>query len=304
MTINSKQLSALLELFGGPARIYNASGMVLAQNHLASGAVHSEAAEWGASTRHDLGEGMTLQLWSVRGESVPHAAFNASQADLSTLANSMAHSIRNPLSSIVTASKLIGGDEGVSEETKMLLEVVQKESRQLDFLLTDFLHYVRPQKLALAYLDITKMVAQTVSRLQREGVLTPQIEVKNTLPPELTAFADETQIARALQNIVRNAAQSMQEGGTLSISGEPAQDEVHLEIRDSGSGFSSEDLQRAFEPFYANTPEGAGLGLSIACDAIARCGGALRLKNDLDENGKVRGARVLATLPRIEKVDP
>jgi signal transduction histidine kinase len=277
--------------------------MVLAQNHLASGEAHSEAAAWGASTRHDLGEGVVLQLWSTRENGAPHVAVGVLQNDISTLANSMAHSIRNPLSSIVTAAKLIGSDEGVSEETRMLLDVVQKESKQLDFLLTDFLHYVRPQKLSLVTLDIRKLVVQTLAKLQREGVLTPSIEVVNTLPDELLVHADEVQIARSLHNIVRNAAQSMPEGGTLEIRGEYSPREVHLTISDSGSGFSSEDLQRAFEPFYANTPEGAGLGLSIACDSVARCGGTLRLENALDEHGKIRGARVLVMLPRTEKPD-
>ena len=298
MTINSKQLAALLETFDGPARLFNASGMVLAQNEMARGETAAQSDSWGASTRHDLGDGMTLQLWNGREQFSPRAASGEIESGLATLANSMAHSIRNPLSSIVTAAKLIGSDENLSEETQMLLEVVQKESKQLDFLLTDFLHYVRPQKIALTQLDIGKIVAQTILVLQRDGVLTPQLKIENVLPAGLTARGDEVQIGRALRNVLRNAAQAMlDEGGALRINGEYAQNDgtLQLFIGDSGGGFSQEDLQRAYEPFYSNTPEGAGLGLPIARDAIERCGGTLHLENDKD------GACVVITLPAAHK---
>lgn len=283
MTINGKQLSALLKTFDGPARLFNASGMVLAQNEMARGETAAQSDAWGASTRHDLGDGMTLQLWSGREQFSPRAATGEIENSLATLANSMAHSIRNPLSSIITAAKLIGGDEHISEETRMLLEVVQKESKQLDFLLTDFLHYVRPQKVSPAQLDVGKIVAQTISSLQRDGIFSPDTKIENSLPPDSTAHGDEVQVGRALRNVLRNAAQAMHdEGGTLKIRGEYSQggETLQLFISDSGGGFSQEDLQRAFEPFYSNTPAGAGLGLPIARDAIERCGGTLHLENN------------------------
>ncbi len=314
----------------GPARVYDASGAVIAQNELARG--HGgHADDWHHAARRDLGEGWHLQTWTAeRRAAAPDAAerrgavsgavgnhstignssaANSSAANssaagataLSTLANSMAHSIRNPLSSIVTAAGLVQDDESVSEETAMLLEVIKKESRQLNRILTDFLNYVRPRPFQPARLDAAAAVRQTVAAMQRDGVLRADIQIADALPPELPAWADGEQLRQALWNIMLNAAEAMPQGGTVQLSGRTEDGAAILSLEDSGAGFSPEDLRRAFEPFYSNTPQGAGLGLAIACAAIERGGGRICLENRDDADGQTSdGARVCVELPLTE----
>jgi signal transduction histidine kinase len=161
----------------------------------------------------------------------------------------------------------------------MLLGIIRKESNHLNRLLTDFLHYVRPQKFAPTLFDLAEAAMQTVNILRSDGFLDADLHTEYSFPGPLWVRCDETQIRDALWNIMRNAGEAMTSGGRLYLSGEAENGIVCLKIVDSGHGLSGEDLQRAFEPFYSNTPEGAGLGLAIARAAIERCGGRIWIEN-------------------------
>jgi signal transduction histidine kinase len=282
------QLATLLELFPGPARLYNESGAVVAQNERARGG--GVDSDWAIGVRQDLGDGWHIRTWSkerreAEAERVEKRKVPTEQVgslDISTLANSMAHSIRNPLSSIVTAAGLVRDDTAISEETAMLLGIIKKEANHLNRILTDFLQYVRPQKFNPVVFDLGKAASQTAVAIGRELPEDVSINVEYSLP-ELPAWGDEAQIGGALWNIMRNAAEAMPQGGRLHLWGRVSEGMSILCIEDNGPGFSPEDLQRAFEPFFSNTPEGAGLGLSIARAIIERCAGDIWLENAADD---------------------
>lgn len=285
------QIATLLELFPGPARLYDASGAVVAQNERARGG--GVGSDWAISVRQDLGDGWHVCTWSkerreaetqrVEKRKVHNAQSGA--PDISTLANSMAHSIRNPLSSIVTAAGLVRDDTAISEETAMLLGIIKKEANHLNRILTDFLQYVRPQKFNPTVFDLGEAASQTAAAMGRELPQDISIDVEYSLP-ELPAWGDEVQIRGALWNIMRNAVEAMPDGGRLRLWGQVTDGMAILCIEDNGVGFSPEDLQRAFEPFFSNTPEGAGLGLSIARAVIERCAGDIWLENVADDAAK------------------
>ncbi len=297
--LNALQLSQILESLPGPARVYDASGAVMAQNERARGYDDGDESDWENSARRELGGGIWLQTWNAERRASEKDARSASNPnasasiDIATLANSMAHSIRNPLSAIVTASGLVQGDDSVSEETAMLLGVIKKESLQLNRLLSDFVDYVRPRPFNASRFDLAEVTRQAVRDAQKDGLLKPEVEVKDDLPDDFHVFGDEMQIAQALRSLVHNAGAAMSGGGGLRLSGKASGECVMLCIEDSGRGFSPEDRQRAFEPFYSNTPQGAGLGLPLARAAIEHSGGGIRI----EACGETDGARVCLELP-------
>ena len=217
-----------------------------------------------------------------------------------TLANGMAHAIRNPLSSILTASTLVAEDPNISEETQMLLEVIVRESRHLNRIFSDFLEYVRPVVLNPTPLDLAEMARRTATQLQRDGLLQ---DVEYQIDGPLEIYADEDSIAGALRQLMLNAAEAMTDAGgvepdsigssgKLRVSGH-AGESVNLLIEDSGSGLTERQLARGFEPFFSDTADGTGLGLPLAHAAVAAAGGTLTLQNRED----CRGAQAVLTFP-------
>jgi signal transduction histidine kinase len=213
--------------------------------------------------------------------------------DMGVLANGMAHAIRNPLSSIMTAATLVQEDAGVSEETAMLLGVIVKESRHLNKILAAFLEYVKPHTADPAELDLVPLVRGVIGEARRDGVLAPGVVVDDMLPDSLPVFADEQLMRSVLFNIVSNAGEAMGEHGKLQLSGQHT-GVVVLTVEDSGRGFSPRELERAFDPFFSNTPEGTGLGLTIARVIVEDAGGHIYAENREGENG----ARIRLELPK------
>ena len=219
--------------------------------------------------------------------------------DFDTLANGMAHAIRNPLSCILTASTLVAEDPNVSEETQMLLEVIVKESKHLNQIFSDFLAYLRPSKSSPEAFNIDETARRIAETMQRDGAFqTLDWQVPSSLP----IWAIEEQIDLALRQVFCNSAQSGGENDAsiLRVSGEKVDGNVRLIIDDDGPGFSSRQMERAFDPFFSDTPDGTGLGLTIARAAVEAAGGTIKLENrDAENDVKSGGARVLFEFPEF-----
>lgn len=293
VSLNIDQFNAILNALDIPARLCDKFGSIVAQNRLATAI--AAAALWDEAEKLEQVDGCTLLLLQRQPKRVTAPT---PVEDIGTLANGMAHSIRNPLSSIITAASLVNDDPNVSEETVMLLGVITKESRHLNQILTDFLSYVRPHPSQQSRFDIGEALQATVRTLRQDGTLSDQIIVVDELPSDLWVEGDETQIRQALWNIVRNAGEAMSGGGTLSLSGSVESGKISLSIGDTGRGFSEKELARAFDPFFSNTSEGTGLGLTVARSTLAAIEGTIRIENKPAPAGTERGgACIVLQLP-------
>lgn len=260
------QMSAWLEAMPEAARLLDSQGQLVSQNIRAQG----YSPEGKHITTHDLGEGLQLETWPP---------LDIANPDVRLLANGLAHTLRNPLSSILTAADLVKDDPQISEESHMLLGIIAKESRQLNRILTDFLNYVRPRSTPPTSFDLAKAIRDSVAALRQENLLPDTVKVQDDLPPTLLSVGDEHAIRQSLHHVIKNAIEAMNGHGTLRLSGETLDSHGLVHVEDSGPGFSSESLQRAFEPFYSYTPECAGLGLSVALAAVERAGGRITVEN-------------------------
>ncbi len=273
--MTTHQMKAWLEAMPEAARLIDAEGQTLAQNIRANG----HAPERKHITSHDIGEGWRLEMWRP---------LKVADPDLRALANGLAHTLRNPLSSIMTAADLVKDDPNVSEESEMLLGIIAKESRQLNRILTDFLNYVRPRTTPPASFDLAKALRDTVGALRQEKALPEGIEIEDNLPAVLPALGDEHAIRQSLHHVVKNAVEAMNGKGTLHLCGEAFDTRGLVHVEDNGTGFSSEGLEHAFDPFYSYTPECAGLGLSVAMAAVERAGGRITIENVHHHEGESR----------------
>ena len=273
MTTN--QITLWLEAMPDAARLLDSSGQTVAQNVRAQGREPQRK----YVRRHDLSDGLLLETWRLPEVSNP---------DMRSLANGLAHTLRNPLSSILTAAELVKDDPNVSEESAMLLGIIVKESKQLNRILTDFLSYVRPRPDAPTTFDLAKALRDAVQTLRQENVLLDSVKIDDDLPAVLPALGDENAIQQSLCHVLKNAAEAMGGKGTLHLCGEAFDSRGRVRVEDSGPGFSDESLERAFEPFYSYTPECAGLGLSVALSAVERAGGRISVENVHHEVGESR----------------
>ncbi len=218
----------------------------------------------------------------------------APQIDVQALMRGLVHELRNPLSAILTASSLLKTGKGDEEESEMLLDVVDKESRRMNRILTEFSSFVKPPAARPEIFDVAQTLRGLAREMKSDGTIGETIEVRDELPSELPIYSDPAHSFQAFQHLLTNAAQAMPGGGILRLHTEGDAQTAIIVLDDNGEGFPAETLDRALQPFFSTKPAATGLGLSIASSLLRASGGELKLHNRAENTG----ASVRVHLPR------
>lgn len=235
-------------------------------------------------------------------------------AILSQITAGLAHEIKNPLAGIKTSAQVL--EEGLKpDDLRFQLTVrIVKEIDRIDNLLKRFFNFARPSEPHSANYDI-EMIIESVYLLLSHQLKNSKVSFSKDFSKQAPqVFVDENQIEQVLMNVFLNAVQAMPDGGAISISANtnviyekegtaPGQRRikgttngkgpvVYVEIKDTGTGISKEDLERIFTPFFSTKKDGTGLGLSICRQLMLKNNGEIEI---ISEEG--RGATVTLTLP-------
>jgi len=169
----------------------------------------------------------------------------------------------------------------VGGKLEQYVAVAKGEIHRLDYIITQFLHAIRPTPPQLKPDSLNPVVLKTLELLQPE-LENRGLHVRTKLARQLPATPiDAQQIQQVLVNLVKNAIQAMTKGGTLSIqTGETSYD-VWVSVTDTGGGIPQEQINRIFEPFYTTKKKGSGLGLMIVQRIVRTHGGRIEVESQV-----------------------
>lgn len=205
-------------------------------------------------------------------------------ATIGRLAASIAHEIRNPLTSISGAIQVLGDGLDLPESDRRLMSIVSREADSLNHWISDFLMYARPRRGDRVPLDIARVVRDAVAVLKHDEKLA-NIETRVRADEEALVLADPTYIEQVVWNVLSNAAEAMPDGGVLSVVVQPQtegpDDYVRLDFSDSGVGIPDADRGRLFEPFFTTKPAGTGLGLATVDRLVRDYGGFVTVESEV-----------------------
>ncbi|HZJ55023.1 MAG TPA: ATP-binding protein [Myxococcaceae bacterium] len=195
----------------------------------------------------------------------------------------VAHEVRNPLSSIGLNVEMLQdaldharfGTPAEAEEVKALLQAVTREVDRLTETTERYLRMARSPAPALVAEDVNRIVDGVLDfaagELGRAG-----IRVERRLDPGLPrALVDEGQLRQVLLNLVRNAREAMEGGGTLRLFTSAEDGAVHVRVEDTGHGIPEEARPHLFDPLFTTKRHGTGLGLALSRQILEAHGGAL-----------------------------
>ncbi|NMC48590.1 MAG: two-component sensor histidine kinase [Desulfovibrio sp.] len=234
-------------------------------------------------------------------ESRDHLMQSEKLALVGKLAAGVAHTIRNPLTSV--KMRLFSLERALSLDAaqKDDFEVISEEIRHIDTIVRNFLEFSRPPKLVARPTSLSDVVDTTLNllrqRLESYGVTVEVHRVKRLTPIN----ADPDQLKEALVNLVLNSCEAMVEGGRIVIREEegvmePAGRVVVVRVSDTGPGVPEVIADRVFQPFFTTKGEGSGLGLAIAKRIVEEHGGWITLHSP-----EGRGATFALIFPHAEE---
>ncbi len=199
------------------------------------------------------------------------------------LAASIAHEVKNPLSTILSTTQLLQLDETMAKESRDFLQAIEEEVRRATDHLDSFLDLARDMPLKCSREDIREIVSSTAELFAAKG-RQAGVEVRTILPPDpLHADVDRRKLRQVLANLLLNSVEALtgRTGGFITITasrtGEP--ESVTIEIKDNGPGVPEDIQDTVFEPFFSTKQSGTGLGLAQARQVIGRHGGTIELSS-------------------------
>jgi signal transduction histidine kinase len=199
------------------------------------------------------------------------------------LAAGMAHEIRNPLAAIVNATALLTDEATLApDERSATLAAVRTEAHRLNRILSDFLHFARPQEARRSRGDIRDVVQHVSALIRDDYSRASRVDVRVAVDPAVPRFAfDRDQVTQVLWNVALNGVEAMNGRGRLSLEVGRQNGDVTVAVSDTGPGIPRERLDHVFEPFYSGKPNGSGLGLTIAERIVAAHGGRIEIASAL-----------------------
>lgn len=235
-----------------------------------------------ARTFNQMSEQLTEAFESVR-KSQQKIVEAEKLAALGQLSAGLAHELKNPLTSIKMILQAMLDSVSPPEMTTQDIEVILKEVKRLDTILTQFLTFAKPSGLHLRPLNLRETVEEVLS-LMKTRFDRSDVKVLKEIAEDLPSIAgDQEKMRQVLINLFLNSVQAMPDGGRLSIvAGKMSKNnhkEVFLKVEDTGYGIEEENQEKVFDPFFTTKEHGTGLGLSIVYSIVKEHRGKIDLQS-------------------------
>jgi PAS domain S-box-containing protein len=231
-------------------------------------------------------------------------------AVLGRFTSAIAHEIRNPLTGIAAGIQYINRSQSLSPEHRENIAFVLNEVDRLNRIITDLFKVAKPHDLLCQKVSVRNLIDRSYRPLEeifRNKAVAFGLSVEDNIP---LIEVDPDQIVQVLINILKNAAEAVGQGGTVSVAarlyegGDPdvvrekLRDMVCIEIADNGAGIVHDEKERIFEPFFSRKKGGTGLGLFVSQSIIQHHHGRISVSSDV---GKGTSFRLYLPIARPRK---
>ena len=215
-----------------------------------------------------------LERWQQRAQ-----LLEKQYAELAQIAGSLAHEIKNPLSVIRMNMELVEEDLEESETPRerrvwTKLQTVHSQCERLEKLLNDFMKFARLRELDLEIGSLNRQITSVLDMYEVQAQ-SQEVRINRYLDPELPAMhLDQETLQAALANLVKNALESMEQGGELTAITRVTPVGIAMDLIDTGCGI------------YTTKPTGSGLGLPMARKVVQAHGGRIDVQSQEEQGTK------------------
>ena len=223
---------------------------------------------------------------------------NQRLASVGRLAAGVAHEVRNPLSSIKGFATYFKERYREKPEDQQIAGIMIQEVDRLNRVIGQLLDFARPIKIDPKKISVPNLIADAIKMVEAQAD-EKNIRIESHVSDRLhEASIDKDRINQVLLNLILNALEAMEAGGSLAVKADTDDEgkSILFQVSDTGLGISEENQSKVFDPYYTTKSTGTGLGLAIAHNIVEAHGGGIDVAST---SGK--GTTFRVRIPMIDK---
>lgn len=220
---------------------------------------------------------------------------------ISQLAASISHEVRNPLTSTKGLIQLMNQYDFPEEKKKEFFKIAMDELDRAQLIITDFLSMAKTKQDKTDVLNVAEELRYVIDVLCPYAKMN-SVEIHTDFKDVNCWITGEKQkLHQCFINLIKNSIESISDKGAVHVKLSNIQDQVLIDIRDSGCGMTLDEVQRLGTPYYSTKDNGTGLGMMIVFNIIKSINGKLDI-----ESKKGKGTRFFIKLPLVltNSLDP
>ncbi len=222
-------------------------------------------------------------------------------ASMGQLAAGIAHEVNNPLGVILLYSGLLRDEIPCDNPLYKDIEVIASQAERCKTIISGLLNFARRNDVVYRQTDAVKLVEKAVqSVIVPEGI---SVTIENQCGESPMVELDPDQMLQVLVNLIKNAIEAMDKGGTVRITVSEDDNAIRFAVSDTGVGIPPANREKLFEPFFTTKPlgKGSGLGLSVSYGIVKMHYGKIEVTSNNDPAAGPTGSTFTVILPQRRK---
>jgi len=218
-------------------------------------------------------------------------------AHMGQLSAGIAHELNNPLGVIIMYSNILLDETDENSEFYNDLRLIVDQSDRCKSIVSGLLNFARKNQVKFDQINMGELIHKSLeSVIVKNNV---ELKIKNNLTNPM-AYVDVEQMIQAISNLAKNGIEAMPDGGELTISLSGSNEEVTIDVADTGKGIDKENLDKVFEPFFTTKEigKGTGLGLATIYGIVKMHKGKIDVESNTDPQKGQTGTKFTINLPR------
>jgi signal transduction histidine kinase len=197
------------------------------------------------------------------------------------VAAGLVHDLSHPIQNLGNSTRLLLHDEVDAESREALRRTIDRELEALKRFMDDLRNVVKPKPIERFAMEINQSVAEIVESMRPEGERNGVMVEAHYAQSPLVIDGDRFALGRVYRNLMTNAIQATQPGGSVTIETARVGDQVQIRVTDTGSGIPADRLSAIFDDFVTTKRRGLGLGLAISKRIVEQLDGTIVVESEL-----------------------
>ncbi|MFG6494702.1 ATP-binding protein [Fictibacillus sp. UD] len=199
---------------------------------------------------------------------------------VSQLAASVAHEIRNPMTSVRGFMQLMQ-KENLTEEQQLYIRISIDELDRAQEIINQYLALAKPQTEQYEVIDLSSVIQQSIDVMRSYAILN-SIHITQQVEPSLEIQGLKLEIQQVLINVIKNAVEAIKSEGEIWISAAKQPNGfISIQIKDNGVGMTENQIKKLGSPYYSTKEKGTGLGLTVCHQIVKQMGGQIKIESEL-----------------------